>query len=111
MLKRGAMFLLVLVAMAGVCWGQQAQPAASQGTKHPVSANDWSTLRSARAVAVSTNKTILYRVAFGGEKGPTHSEWWTIAGDGTQAAKLELSDTSLRWASSPTGRVFMVVGS
>jgi dipeptidyl aminopeptidase/acylaminoacyl peptidase len=60
--------------------------------QHPFSAKDWSTLRSARATAVSRDGSILYHVTFGGEKGPTHSEWWTVSGDGTNPAKLDLSD-------------------
>jgi dipeptidyl aminopeptidase/acylaminoacyl peptidase len=35
---------------------------------------------------------ILYQVGFGGEKGPSHSEWWTISASGTNPAKLELSE-------------------
>ena len=58
----------------------------------PFNAKDWSTLRSARATAVSRDGLILYQVGFGGEKGPNHSEWWTISANGTNPAKLELSE-------------------
>jgi dipeptidyl aminopeptidase/acylaminoacyl peptidase len=66
--------------------------ASGQPAKHPFTANDWAALRDARAAAVSSDGVILYHVTFGGEKGPTHDEWWTIAADGSQAAKLEVSD-------------------
>ena len=69
-----------------------AATAVAQTAKHPLTAKDWSTLRGARAAAVSSDGTILYHVTFGAAKGPTQSEWWTIAADGTHAAKLELSD-------------------
>ncbi len=49
-------------------------------------------MHSAHAAAVSGNGTILYSVAFGGEKGPTHTEWWTIGADGNNAKKLEVPD-------------------
>jgi hypothetical protein len=63
-----------------------------QAAKHPFTAHDWATLRSARAAAVSPDGTILYHLTFGGEKGPTLNEWWTIAADGSRDAKLEVSD-------------------
>jgi hypothetical protein len=34
---------------------------------------------------------ILYHVGVGGEKGPSHSEWWTISANGANPTKLELS--------------------
>jgi dipeptidyl aminopeptidase/acylaminoacyl peptidase len=77
-------WLGITLLMAGTALGQPA--------KHPFTANDWAALRSASAAAVSVDGTILYHVTFGGEKGPTHNEWWTIAADGSQAAKLEISD-------------------
>ena len=49
-------------------------------------------MHSAHAAAVSGNGTILYSVAFGAEKGPTHTEWWTIGADGNNAKKLEVPD-------------------
>jgi dienelactone hydrolase len=82
--------LLALLAVATAVAGQQ--PAPSAQAKHPFNAKDWAQLRSARAAAVAVDGTILYHVAFGGEKGPSKSEWWTIAADGRQATKLEISD-------------------
>jgi dipeptidyl aminopeptidase/acylaminoacyl peptidase len=74
----------IALLVAGTAFGQAA--------KHPFTAHDWATLRSARAAAVSPDGTILYHLTFGGEKGPTLNEWWTIAADGSHAAKLEVSD-------------------
>src|SRR3984885_6453190 len=85
-------WLGITLFMAGTASGQQGAPALGQPAKHPFTANDWATLRSARAAAVSPDGMILYHVTFGGEKGPTHDEWWTIEADGSQAAKLEVSD-------------------
>ncbi len=85
-------WLGITLLMAGTALGQQGTPASGQPAKHPFTANDWATLRSARAVAVSPDGMILYHVTFGAEKGPTRDEWWTIEADGSQAAKLEVSD-------------------
>ena len=74
----------IALLVAGTAFGQTA--------KHPFTAHDWATLRSARAAAVSPEGTILYHLTFGAEKGPTLNEWWTIAADGSHAAKLEVSD-------------------
>jgi pimeloyl-ACP methyl ester carboxylesterase len=74
----------IALLAAGTAFGQAA--------KHPFTAHDWATLRSARAAAVSPDGTILYHLTFGGEKGPTLNEWWTIAADGSRAAKLDVSD-------------------
>jgi dipeptidyl aminopeptidase/acylaminoacyl peptidase len=60
--------------------------------KHPFGAHDWSALRNAQAAAVAPDGTILYRVTFGGDKGPTHTEWWTIGAEGSHAAKLDVQD-------------------
>jgi hypothetical protein len=67
-------------------------PAGAQTTtpaKHPFSPKDWALLHSAQAIAVSPDGIILYVVTFGDDHGPTHEEWWTIASDGTHAAKLD----------------------
>jgi hypothetical protein len=84
-------WLGITLLMAGTALGQQA-PAAGQSAKHPFTANDWASLHTATAAAVSPDGMILYHVTFGGEKGPTHNEWWTMKADGSQAAKLEVSD-------------------
>ncbi len=59
---------------------------------HPFTPKDWAGLHSAHAAAVSGNGVILYSVAFGAEKGPTHTEWWTIGEDGSNAKKLEMPE-------------------
>jgi len=82
------MFATLMLATAD---GAAQQPPANTSAKHPFSAKDWSTLRSARATAVARDGLILYHVGFGGEKGLSHSEWWTISAKGTNPAKLELS--------------------
>jgi predicted nucleic acid-binding protein len=74
---------------AGATGAQQPTVAAA---KHPFAAKDWSALRSGHATAVSPDGTILYRVTFGADKGPTHTEWWTVGADGSHAAKLDLQD-------------------
>jgi dipeptidyl aminopeptidase/acylaminoacyl peptidase len=66
--------------------------AAAQTPKHPFTPNDWAALHSAGVTAVSPDGTILYQVSFGGEKGPTHQEWWTVAPDGSHPAKLDLPE-------------------
>lgn len=55
-------------------------------------AKDWAELHSAHAAAISANGTILYSVTHGAEKGPTHTDWWTIGSDGNGAKKLEAPD-------------------
>jgi dipeptidyl aminopeptidase/acylaminoacyl peptidase len=75
------------IAVAGVFAVGQAAP-----VHGPFTAKDWAGLHSAHAAAVSAGGTILYSVAFGAEKGPTHTEWWTIGADGNNAKKLEVPD-------------------
>ena len=64
----------------------------AQKQQHPFTPKDWAGLHSAHAAAVSGNGMILYSVAYGAEKGPTHTEWWTIGADGSNAKKLEVAD-------------------
>ncbi|HEY1965544.1 MAG TPA: S9 family peptidase [Acidobacteriaceae bacterium] len=94
MQKRFAVYgwLGVALLAATAVPAQQPTAAAVTAAKHPFRAQDWSALRSAHVAAVAPDGTILYRVTFGGDKGPTHTEWWTIAADGTRAAKLELQE-------------------
>src|ERR1700756_1601368 len=91
MRKRFAAYgwLGVAFLVAGAAGAQQPTVAAA---KHPFGGKDWSVLHSPNAAAVSPDGTILYRVTFGGDKGPTHTEWWTIGADGSQAAKLDLQE-------------------
>jgi dipeptidyl aminopeptidase/acylaminoacyl peptidase len=64
----------------------------AKATHGPFTPKDWMSLRSARAAAVSGSGTILYAVTYGAEKGPMHTDWWTIGGDGNNAKKLEVPD-------------------
>jgi dipeptidyl aminopeptidase/acylaminoacyl peptidase len=69
--------------------------AAAQTTtsaRHPFTAKDWASLRSAGAAAVSPDGSILYVVTFGGEHGPTHREWWTIRPDGSHGSHVSKLD-------------------
>jgi len=78
--------LLLLLLLANFCVGFQA-PAANPSAKHAFSAKDWSTLRSARAKAVSRDGSILYSVTFGGDKGPTKTarysgrKWYPLSNE------------------------------
>jgi dipeptidyl aminopeptidase/acylaminoacyl peptidase len=59
--------------------------------KHPFGVDDWASLHGASAIGVAPDgDTILYRVDFGGMKGPENHEWWTIHANGTGARQLEL---------------------
>jgi dienelactone hydrolase len=64
----------------------------SAAAKHAFTPHDWASLHSAGVTAVSPDGTILYVVTFGGERGTTHQEWWTIAHDGSHATKLDLPE-------------------
>jgi dipeptidyl aminopeptidase/acylaminoacyl peptidase len=67
--------------------------AAVAADKHPFSVDDWAALRSARPIVVAPDgATILYRVDFGGAKGPTNQEWRLIDADGTNARKLDVPE-------------------
>ena len=67
--------------------------ASSQTAKHAFTFDDASTLRSASAVAVSPDgKSILYRVRFGGNKGPDNTEWQLIATAGGEPRHLNLPE-------------------
>jgi dipeptidyl aminopeptidase/acylaminoacyl peptidase len=89
--RRYSTFLCLLMTLFTAEFSHGQQSAATPSTKHPFTAKDWAALHSARATAVSPDGTVLYRVGFGGDKGPTQTEWWTVKADGSNAAKLELS--------------------
>lgn len=74
------------IAMAAAAAGQ------ANAAKGPFTAKDWAGLHSAGAAAVSADGTILYRVTYGGESGPTHVDWWTVAPDGSHRIKLDLPE-------------------
>lgn len=85
-------WVLAVPLAAALSTGLCAQSPDQSTARHPFTAKDWAMLHSAGAMAVSPNGTILYAVTFGGEKGPTHREWWTIQPDGSHAAKLDLPE-------------------
>ncbi len=67
--------------------------AAAQSTRHPFTFDDAAALHSAAAVAVSPDgKSVLYRVRFGGAKGPDNTEWHLIATAGGESRKLSVPD-------------------
>jgi dipeptidyl aminopeptidase/acylaminoacyl peptidase len=84
--------LLALLAVAGMAQSAPGTPGQAASGRHPFSPTDWAALRSAGVAAVSPDGTILYQVTFGGAHGPTQREWWTVAPDGSHAAKLDLSE-------------------
>jgi dipeptidyl aminopeptidase/acylaminoacyl peptidase len=65
----------------------------SAADKHAFGVDDWTGMRSARAVAVSPDGgSILYWVGSGVAKGPTDEQYWLIAPDGTNPYKLIVPD-------------------
>src|SRR5271165_6626992 len=66
---------------------------AAQSARHPFTVDDAATLRSASAVAVSPDgKSVLYRVRFGGAKGPDNTEWGLIPTAGGEARHLAIPE-------------------
>jgi len=67
--------------------------ASTQSTRHPFTFDDAATLRSAHAVAVSPDgKSVLYRVRFGGTKGPDNTEWQLIPTTGGESRHLNVPE-------------------
>jgi dipeptidyl aminopeptidase/acylaminoacyl peptidase len=65
----------------------------SQTARHAFGFDDAASLRSAAAVAVSPDgKNVLYRVQFGGHKGPTNTEWNLIPAGGGDSRHLNLPE-------------------
>jgi dipeptidyl aminopeptidase/acylaminoacyl peptidase len=78
-----ALVLLGVSTLAGAQTVTEARPA--------FTAKDWASLHSAHAAAVAPNTgAVLYQVSFGGDEGPTHTEWWMVNRDGTGKHKLDL---------------------
>jgi dipeptidyl aminopeptidase/acylaminoacyl peptidase len=78
-----ATVLLAITASAG-----------AQNSRHPFTFDDAASLRSASAVAASPDgKSILYQVRFGGNKGPTNSEWNLMPIGGGESRHLNLPQT------------------
>jgi dipeptidyl aminopeptidase/acylaminoacyl peptidase len=67
--------------------------AAAQNTPHPLAFDDAATLHHAEAIAVSPDgKTLLYRVTYGGTKGPDNTEWKLIPVAGGESRTLTVPD-------------------
>ena len=79
-----------LLTIAGGAAGDLAGQA--KAAKAPFAAKDWAGLDSAGAAAVAADGRILYRVTHGGESGPSHTDWWTMSGDGSHAQKLDMPE-------------------
>jgi dipeptidyl aminopeptidase/acylaminoacyl peptidase len=79
-----AFALLLLVAI----------PAFTQTSRHPFTIDDAATLQRAQPVAVSPDaKNVLYRVRFGGAKGPDTTEWQMIATTGGESRHLNIPES------------------
>jgi len=62
--------------------------------KHPFGLDDYSALRHANASAVSPDgATILYAVAWNGDKGPVKHEWHLIGTDGSNPRKFDVPES------------------
>jgi len=87
-----ARILLVLAGIVSFTLATGNQLSAAD--KHAFTVDDYSTLRSARAVAVSPDgKTILYRVSWVGTTGPADKhEWRVMDVSGENARKLDLPE-------------------
>ncbi len=67
--------------------------AGAPGDPHPFGIDDWTSMRSARPVAISPDgASILYRVDVGANRGPTTYEWRLIGFDGGAGRRLDLPD-------------------
>lgn len=84
MLERAVASLLLFVAI----------PAFTQASRHPFTIDDAATLQRAQPVAVSPDaKSILYRVRFGGPKGPDTTEWQMIPTTGGESRHLIIPES------------------
>ena len=85
-------FLLTLTA--AIALAVAIIPSALGADKHAFSLDDYSALRSARAVAISPDgKAILYRVSWDGTSGPVNKhEWRLIDLTGQNSRKLDLPE-------------------
>jgi dipeptidyl aminopeptidase/acylaminoacyl peptidase len=92
MKKRAIWFLVALAVLASLAGATATRVLAAD--KHPFGIDDYSALRSARAVAVSPDgKTILYQVSFDGTTGPADKrEWRLMDASGENSRKLELPE-------------------
>jgi len=78
---------------AGLALIALLSPFSRAADKHAFGVDDWTGLRSARAVAVSPDgRSILYSAGSGVAKGTTSEEYWLVAPDGTNPRKLILPE-------------------
>jgi dipeptidyl aminopeptidase/acylaminoacyl peptidase len=84
----------VLILLLGVLGSfPEAVASPRPADKHAFAIGDWEALRHARAVAVSPDgMSILYRVAYDGDKGREKHEWRLIDLSGENGRKLELAE-------------------
>lgn len=83
-----------VVAIGILGFAISAMGQSTSAAKHDFTAHDWSILHSARAAAVKPDDgAVLYQVNFGGEEGPTQTEWWLAKRDGSGKHKLDLPKT------------------
>jgi dipeptidyl aminopeptidase/acylaminoacyl peptidase len=83
---RNSAFLLI-VLLAGIV------TVTAQDSRHPFVFEDAANLHSASAVAVSPDgNNVLYRVRFGGAKGPDKTEWHLIGVTGSEPRQLSIPD-------------------
>jgi dipeptidyl aminopeptidase/acylaminoacyl peptidase len=67
--------------------------AIAQNAHHPITFDDAATLRHADAIAISPDgKTLLYRVTFGGPKGPDNTEWDLMPVSGGESRHLAIPE-------------------
>jgi dipeptidyl aminopeptidase/acylaminoacyl peptidase len=92
MKKRAVCFLVVLAGWASLAGTTATRVSAAD--KHVFGIDDYSALRSARAVAVSPDgKTVLYQVSFDGSMGPANKrEWRFVDASGENSRKLDLPE-------------------
>lgn len=93
-MKNYAIKLLLTLVAAATLFAIGITLSALAADKHPFNLDDYSALRSARAVAISPDgKTILYRVSWDGTSGPVNKhEWRLIDFNGQNSRKLDLPE-------------------
>lgn len=86
-ISRSATLSSFLILIATLAFSAGARAAET----HPFTAEDWSALHNAAAVAVAPDgDTILYRVDYGAAQGRENHEWRLIKTDGTGGRLLKL---------------------
>src|ERR1700686_284949 len=81
------------LALASLLLFAPSISATPQDSRHPFTLADAATLHRAAPVAISPDgKNILYRVMFGGQKGPDKTEWHMIAAAGGDSRPLSIPD-------------------